>query len=391
MLQSQNTYRYHLWLPDLFNATGGIQRYSSFFFQALSALYPNCKYDIFIKHDTHVRATSPHLHFHQTGYWPLFLRTPAFAAQLISLGIWQRPNLIFSTHLNFSVAAYWLKLLLGIPYWVVAHGIEAWNIQNQALKTSLKHADRIISVSHHTRDRLVKQNFHPDNILVLPNTFDSRAFQIAPKPNYLLKRYGLTLNQKIILTVARLSASEQYKGYDKIITALPEIKKVIPNVHYILIGKGDDQPRIKKLISQLELQNNVTLTGFVPEPELCAHYNLCDIFAMPSQQEGFGIVYLEALACGKPTLGGNKDAAKEALCHGELGALINPNDISEITQTLIQILQGSYSHPIIYQPETLRHLVMQKYGFERFQHTLAQHLDEFISCPMFSPQLNKTK
>jgi glycosyltransferase involved in cell wall biosynthesis len=377
MQQPQEKYRYHLWLPDLFNATGGIQRYSSFCLQAISALYPNCKYNIFIKHDTDIPVAYPHLHFYSAGHWPQFLRTPAFATQLISFGLWQRPNLIFSTHLNFSVAAYRLKQLAGIPYWVVAHGIEAWNIQNQALKTALKYADRIISVSNYTRDRLIQQNFPPDKIIVLPNTFDSRAFQIAPKPDYLLKRYGLNSNQKIILTVGRLSASEQYKGYDKIIAALPEIKKAIPNVHYILIGKGDDQPRIKRLISQLKLQNNVTLTGFVPEQELCDHYNLCDVFAMPSQQEGFGIVYLEALACGKPTLGGNKDAATDALCHGQLGALVNPDDISEITQTLMQILQGSYHHSLIYQPETLRNLVIQKYGFTGFKRTLFQYLHDF--------------
>ncbi len=113
------------------------------------------------------------------------------------------------------------------------------------------------------------------------------------------------------------------------------------------------------------------MTGFVPDEELCAHYNLCDVFAMPSKGEGFGIVYLEALACGKPTLGGNQDGAIDALCHGELGVLVDPDDVGAIAQTLIQILQGTYPHPIMYQPEILRQKVIDVFGFERFKQTLA--------------------
>jgi glycosyltransferase involved in cell wall biosynthesis len=116
----------------------------------------------------------------------------------------------------------------------------------------------------------------------------------------------------------------------------------------------------------------VTLTGFVPDEELVDHYNLCDVFAMPSKGEGFGIVYLEALACGKPTLGGNKDGAIDALCQGELGILVDPDDPNAIAQSLIQILQGTHPHPILYQPEVLRQKVIETFGFERFKQTLAR-------------------
>ncbi|QSJ15286.1 glycosyltransferase [Nostoc sp. UHCC 0702] len=369
-------YHCHLWCPELFNATGGIQRYSSFCFKAFQTLHPDFAYDILIKHDTDVPPKSANLCFHPTGNWPLSLRTPAFAAQLIGLGVWQRPNLIFSTHLNFSIPAYLLKRLFGIPYWVVAHGIEVWNLQNSNLQTALKHADRILAVSHYTRDRILKeQNLNPDQVVVLPNTFDADNFQIAPKPDSLLKRYGLQAQQPIILTVARLSQSEQYKGYDKILTALPQIRQAIPDVHYVLVGKGDDRTRVEDLIAKFQLQDCVTLAGYVPDAELNSHYNLCDLFAMPSKGEGFGIVYLEALACGKPTLGGNKDGALDALCQGELGALVDPDNTDAIAQTVIQILQGAYPNPLIYQPEALREKVIKQFGFERFQQTLGGYLE----------------
>jgi glycosyltransferase involved in cell wall biosynthesis len=374
---SKHQYHCHLWFPDLFNSTGGIQRYSSFCLKAFQTIYPNFVYDILIKHDTDVPSKSPNLYFHPSGNWPLSLRTPAFASQLIGLGFWQRPNLIFSSHLNFSVPAYLLKRLMGIPYWVVAHGIEVWDLQNSTLQTALHHADRILAVSHYTRDRLLQeQNLDPDKVVVLPNTFDADNFQIAPKPDSLLKRYGLSPQQPIILTVARLSQSEQYKGYDKILAALPQIRQAIPNVHYVLVGKGDDKLRIEQLISQYQLQDCVTLTGFVPDEELSSYYHLCDLFAMPSKAEGFGIVYLEALACGKPTLGGNQDGAQDALCQGELGALVNPDDIEAIAQTIIQILQGIYPNPLMYQPEALREKVINKFGFEQFQKTLGGYLEK---------------
>jgi glycosyltransferase involved in cell wall biosynthesis len=368
----------HLWFPNIFEFKGGIQTYSAFFLQAIQNIYPDANYDVFIKHDkkpapdfTTVAPTK----FHFAGAIPLKLRTPIFAAQLIGWGLLQRPNLVIATHINFTIAAYWLKKLIGIPYFTIAHGIEAWDIKNPALQKALHHAELILAVSSYTRDRLIEeQNFDCNKVVILPNTFDAKKFQIAPKPEYLLKQYGLKPQQPVILTVARLSEGERYKGYDKIINALPKIRQTIPDVHYVMVGKGNDTTRIKQLIAELDLQNCVTLAGFVPDDQLCDYYNFCDLFAMPSKKEGFGIVYLEALACGKPVLGGNQDGAVDALCHGKLGALVNPDDIEEITHTIVQILQNTYPNPLMYQPETLRQQVIDTFGFEQFQKTLGEYL-----------------
>lgn len=372
----------HLWIPSLFNSKGGIQVYSAFFIEALQSIYPDLKYDIFLKHDTHFSTNYLHqcnaqLHF--SGAWPLSLRTFAFATKLIGKGLWQRPNLVITTHLNFTVAAYWLKRLFGIPYWTVAHGVEAWDIQRPALQTALHHADRILAVSGYTRDRLLKeQNLDPSKISILPNTFNSSRFKIADKPAHLLERYGLKPEQSIILTVNRLALSESYKGYNKVLEALPQIRQIIPNVRYIIVGKGDARPQIEQLIHQHQLQDCVTLAGFIPDSELCDYYNLCDVFAMPSRLEGFGIVYLEALACGKPALGGNQDGASDALCQGDLGALVAPDDVDAIAKTIIQICTHTYPRPIMYRPEILRQKVIDIYGFEHFKHTLFKYLEEFF-------------
>ncbi|BAZ68258.1 MAG: glycosyltransferase [Pelatocladus maniniholoensis HA4357-MV3] len=374
--QNSNKYQHlHIWFPNIFEFKGGIQVYSAFLLEALQNLYPHIEYDVFLKHDTRCLSSVSFIkntRFHFAGKWHKNLRTFAFATQLLGHGLWQRPSLIISSHLNFTVVAYLLKRLFGIPYWAVAHGVDAWNITNPTLKTALSHADRILAVSSYTRDRLLnEQNLDPSKIKILPNTFDASRFHIASKPRYLLERYGLKPEQPVILTVARLDSVDAYKGYDKIIQALPKIRHQLRDVHYIIGGKGDDRYRIEQLITQLGLQECVTLAGFIPDSELCDYYNLCDVFAMPSKGEGFGIVYLEALACGKPVIGGSQDGAIDALCYGELGVLVNPDDVEAIAQSLIKILKGTYPAPILYQPEILRQKVIDTFGFEQFKQTLA--------------------
>lgn len=373
----------HLWLPQLFSFNGGIQIYSAFLFKALQNLFPDSRYEVFIKHDVETSSSIsylPQTRFHFAGSLPAKVRTPLFAAQLVGNGLIKKPDLLLATHLNFAIAAFILKRLFGIRYWVVAHGIEAWNMQNRAVQTALREADLILAVSGYTRDRLLKeQNLDPKKITVLPNTFDAHRFQPAPKPAYLLAKHNIQPTQPIILTVGRLSAGEQYKGYDQVLRAIPQIRQSLPDVHYVIVGKGSDRPRIEQLIAQLQLQDCVTLAGFVPDEQLCDYYNLCDVFAMPSKGEGFGIVYLEALACGKAVLGGNQDGAIDALCHGKLGALVNPDDVEAIAQTLTDILMKKYPNSVIYQPDELRNLVIDTFGFARFQSTLEQKFTTFLA------------
>lgn len=363
-----------IWAPNIFEFKGGIQVYSEFLLEALKS-YPLKSCRVVLKHDRQVPEQAlkdfQSFQFSCCGQWPLSIRTLAFSAELVRLACWEIPDLIITTHLNFTPLAYYLKQFLGIPYWTVAHGVDAWNITDNHLVKSLLNADLILSVSQYTRNRLLDEhNLDVKKIEFLPNTFNATNFYPLPKSSTLLKRYNLTDQQPIILTVARLDSTERYKGYDQIIKALPRVKHQIPNVHYILGGKGKDRSRIEKLIQDLELTDSVTLTGFISDEELCDHYNLCDVFAMPSKGEGFGIVYLEALACGKPTLGGNQDGAIDALCHGEIGVLVDPDNLEKLAETLILILQGRYPNSVIYQPSMLRQKVIETYGFVCFQRKL---------------------
>lgn len=370
----------HVWMPDVFQFKGGIQVYSAFFIQALERILPDSDRHVFLKNDaksTDDLQFNPDTKFQFAGQWKhSWLHTPVFAFQVFLAALQERPNLIICGHINFSPLALQIFNLLKIPYWVIVHGIDAWDIKEASKISALKAAEKILSVSEYTSNHiLIDQENSLENIHILSNTFNASQFIIQSKPQYLLDRYQLDKNQHIILTVARLAGGDRYKGYDQIIQSLPIIRQQIPNIHYLLVGKGNDRDRVEAIIDSTNVRDCVTLTGFVSDEELGDHYNLCDVFAMPSKGEGFGIVYLEALACGKPTIGGNQDGAIDALCHGKLGALVDPDDIQELAETIISILQGTYPNSLIYQPQALRQAVIDTFGLEQFQKTLARYLE----------------
>ncbi|MCC5623174.1 glycosyltransferase family 4 protein [Nostoc sp. CHAB 5715] len=375
-------HHFYLIFPNIFDFKGGIQVYSKFLLKALQEVYIDANYDVFLKYDKRNLRQQQNLQFlsltkfHYFGDLPRLLQTILFATKIIILAIIQRPTIVISTHVNYTTACYILKLLTGIPYWVVAHGLEVWDIENNATKLALGNADKIISVSNYTRQRLLQyKNIDAEKIVILANTFDANKFKINPKPNYLLKRYNLTDKQPVILTVTRMGRMAKYKGYDQMLHALLKVRLHVPNVHFILVGKGDDIPRIQALVSNLNLQYCVTIAGFVPDEELCDYYNLCDVFALPSKKEGFGIVYLEALACGKPVLAGKQDGSIEPLAEGKLGCLVDPDNVEEIADNLIQILQGNYYNPVIYQPEYLQQKTIEAFDFSQFRTSLAKIVD----------------
>ncbi|MBD0264870.1 MAG: glycosyltransferase [Tolypothrix sp. Co-bin9] len=375
MPKAENKTSIHLWVPNLFEFKGGIQVYLQDVLRALNDKFPSLSLLVFDKLDSHQPKDSfdsPQISFLFSGNTPGYWQTLHFTNKLIVGVLRNRPNLILCGHINFAPIAFLISRITMVPYWIIVYGTEVWDVQEPLKVKALQAANQIISISSYTRERLINEQEIPiKKISLLPVTFAANQFKISSKPYYLLKRYGLELQQPIILTVGRLSTYDRYKGYDQILKSLPKIRHEIPNIHYILVGKGDDRPRIEQLISQLNLQECVTLAGFVPDDELCDHYNLCDVFAMPSKGEGFGIVYLEALACGKPTVGGNQDGAIDALCQGELGALVNPDDVDAIAKSLIQILQGTYPNPLLYEPELLREKVIQRFSVQQFNQTLS--------------------
>lgn len=369
----------HLWLPDLPGSKGGIQMYSDHLLKAIESSGQVRKLRVIVKNDVAapISLSNGSRTVHTAGRWPKGLRTIGFALLAAVLALHDRPTLILSVHANFAPWAATLHKILGVPYAVVAHGVEVWSLTRRRLRAALLGACRILPVSSFTRNKLLAQlPFDPSKLTILPNTVDSERFCLGTKPEYLIQRYGLS-NKKIILTIARLANPERYKGYDQVLRALPAIRKAVPDVHYVLGGKGHDQARVERLITDLGLADCVTLAGFVSDDELPDHYRMADVFAMPSKGEGFGIVYLEAMACGKPVLGGTKDGATDALNHGAFGALVDPDNVEEIASALIQLLTQTYPNSLVFQPAELRAAMLQVFGSDRF----CAKVSEFLQNP----------
>lgn len=365
----------HVWFPDLFATPGGIQRYSRFLLAALRDVWPDPRYEVFLKNDLPGDPALDGLEARASGNLPAWARTPGYASRIAARALAEKPRLVIAGHLNFAVVSDWLARVAGIPFWIVTHGIEAWGVERRTLRRALQNAACIVSVSRYTSERLVReQGIDPTRISLLPGTFDPALFRPAPPSAALARRLALDPGQPMLLTVARLAGIDRHKGYDVVLEALPDIRRVVPGVRYVIVGEGDDRPRIERRIRELGLERDVTLAGFVPDSELPDYYNLCSLFAMPSKREGFGIVYLEAMACGKPALAGDRDGSRDALLDGELGVLVDPEDVAAFGQAAVEVLGGRHPNRTLYDPAGLRKRVVERFGPQAFRDRLREIL-----------------
>jgi glycosyltransferase involved in cell wall biosynthesis len=251
-------------------------------------------------------------------------------------------DLLICGHLYLLPAAWLLARLWGARLALIIHGIEAWVPSRKVLANQLaRSVDTFISVSHYSAERFTRWSKVPmDRGFILPNCVDLNQFQPRDREAALMERYGLQ-SSKVILTMGRLASHERYKGFDEVIEIMPELLTRFPTVKYLIVGDGPDRPRLESKVGALGLSNRVVFTGYIPESEKVAHYNLADAYVMPSMGEGFGIVLIEAAACGVPVVGSQADGSREALLDGRLGHLVDPRNPDELLRSVANILEIS--------------------------------------------------
>ncbi len=353
-----------------FDATGGIEKVNRTLLRAL--------FDIYQEQKARILAASPYETKPDERYFPnIFFRGYREKRWLFMLDmLWQNWNtdVLFVGHINLAPAAWLLrKQYPRMRTVVMTHGIEVWSPLRGFKLQLLKQADRIIAVSRFTAEKLISvQGLNPEKITVLPNCLDPffKFPDTFSKPGYLMQRYGLRPDQPVLLTISRLNAREGYKGYDKVLACLPELLANYPNLQYILAGKSDEKEhrRLTNIIRELGLESCVHLPGFLPDTELSDHYRLADVFVMPSKKEGFGLVFIEALAHGVPVVAGNADGSAEALQNGRLGLLIDPDDPAAIAGAIRQTLQ----HPG--DPAARQKAVAEDFNYSDYKARLLQLL-----------------
>lgn len=240
----------------------------------------------------------------------------------------------------------WAKYWLGCKVINYIHGEEItsdapYRFFKKRRQRYLNAADSIIAVSDFTRQALIEQmQIDPEKIELIKNGVNLNAFKVKPKCQDLLDRYQLN-GKKILLSVGRLVPR---KGFDHTIKALPAIIKKCPDTMYLLVGVGEYKEELVRLAKEHNVENNIIFAGRISEKELADHYNLCDIFVMPNRElanhdtEGFGLVFLEANACGKAVVGGRAGGAVEAVRDGDNGLLIHGDNIDEIAQAITKLL-----------------------------------------------------
>ena len=354
-----------------FSFTGGIEKFNRALLKALHELSVEgvVDADAISVYDRH----TDQKYFSQLRFKGFYGRKVLFSIWTISTA-WKYQSIVLG-HLNLAFLGYCLKRIKpSLQLIIIAHGIEVWDRQKGFKRKALESANLILAVSSFTKSKILENNptLKEKKITIFPDTLDPYFIppNIFNKPEYLLKRYGLTPGHQVVLTLARLSSSEKYKGYDNVIRTMHDLSKVKPSIRYLLCGKADESERTRllNLIQETGCSHQVIMTGFLPDEEIIDHYLLADVFAMQSKKEGFGIVFIEALACGRKVIAGSKDGSVDALLQGELGMLIDPDSTEELKTAVLQSL-NSESDPLKIQSN-----VMEAFGFAAYKERLRKVL-----------------
>jgi glycosyltransferase involved in cell wall biosynthesis len=252
----------------------------------------------------------------------------------------KRIDLVVCGHVHLLPAAWVLARLRGARLALVVHGVEAWARSGKFLANRLAHhVDAFIAVSRCSAERFTSWSRVPmERAFILPNCVDLDTFRPQPRDPALQARYRLG-SSKVILTVGRMASQERYKGFDEVIEQMPRLAERFPDLKYLIVGGGDDAPRLEEKTRALGVSDRVVFAGAISESEKVAHYNLADVYVMPSTGEGFGIVLIEAAACGVPVVGSRCDGSREALLDGRLGRLVNPKSPSQLIEAISGVLQ----------------------------------------------------
>jgi len=351
-----------------FGNTGGIEKFNQCFIKALGELK---KTSTLAPSVLSVHEESADSRYIGDVFFKGFKKSRGASAFAVLKAI-KKTDILILGHANLLSIGLIAKLINpACTTILVAHGIEVWKKFSFLEKIAINQCGYILAVSTYTKNQIIlRNNIDAKKIRLFPNTLD--PFFEVPKtferPSYLMERYGLSPDQRIVYTLSRLFWSEQNKGYDKIISSLPKILEQYPNLVYILAGKFDtrEKDRINNLINFYKVQKNVILAGYIADKEKTDHYLLADVFVLPSRKEGFGIVFLEALACGTPVIGGNQDGTVDALHNGSLGYLINPKSENDIKKAILESIYSlEKKNPAKYQQS-----ILENYHFSTFVNRL---------------------
>ena len=280
----------------------------------------------------------------------------AYSIDALRASLGRSIEVVFCGHLFMAPLAALIARLKGAKFVIQTHGIEAWPRPTRLQRAALESADLVLCVSRHTRAAVLSwAAIQPERLLVVPNTV-REVFQPGDGS---ASRAALGLgSQRVLVSVSRLDASQQYKGQDRVIAAIPALVAKGYDICYLIVGEGDDRPRLEALAREAGMNDRVRFLGGIGVQELVEAYRMADLFVLPSTGEGFGIVFLEAMASGTPALGLGVAGATDALADGRLGTMISA---AELPTAIAQMLDAPRP-----DPKALAAAVLARFGRDTF-------------------------
>lgn len=276
------------------------------------------------------------------------LRRLAWGCMLGLILLRERPGAGLLGTVNDGRYGLWLRRWCGLPYVVFVHGNEISRILSAPADHGLElrtlaQADRVVAVSRFTAGLVERAGVPADRIEVVYPGCDVDVYVPQPaNPELRRKLLGRRGENRVILTTGNLVAR---KGHDIVIRALARVREVVPDVTYLIVGDGPYRADLEQLAQSRGVQDHVVFAGQASDAELPAIYALADVFIMASRErreaddvEGFGLVYLEAGACGKAVIGGRSGGIPEAIVERVTGLLVDPEDPDDVARALIRCL-----------------------------------------------------
>lgn len=247
-------------------------------------------------------------------------------------------GLVICGHIHLLPVAASVNQVIRAPLVLMVYGIDVWSPPYRLARQWLKAVHAVWSISAITTERMNEWAGLPEaRYTQLPNAIHLDRYGMAPRRADLQARHGLQ-GARVIMTLARLPKKERYKGVDEVIEVMPALLQDIPNLKYLVAGDGDDRPRLMHKAQALGVAEHLVFVGMISEADKADYFRLADAFVMPGRGEGFGFVFLEALACGVPAVGSRLDGSREALRDGELGELADPDVLATVRACIMSAL-----------------------------------------------------
>jgi phosphatidyl-myo-inositol dimannoside synthase len=290
--------------------------------------------------------------------------------------------IILAAHPNLALpTALAKKLSPQLKTVVISHGIEVWKPLPAVRRAALLRADLLLAPSSYTVKKLNEMQGIPiDKIRRLPWPLGREFSSLAERPVKLVPPPEFPRG-KVILTVGRWASSERYKGVDDLIRAVAQLHPVIPDLHLVAVGEGDDLGRLQNLAKETQTSDSVHFLQGLSREEVAACYARSEVFALPSTGEGFGLVFLEAMAFGVPIVAAAAGGSTDLVENEINGLLVPPHDPEQLAKALRRLLCDDALRSRLGRRGMEK--VHSQYNFERF----SSELDEILS-PLARPPLN---